>query len=177
MHLRMILILNIFITLASDLGIIADIYTQNIEIYIYPKRFNFNMKSKRGEGKGTIAPLILLITLLLVLYVIMLPEELRNELLDEPNDGVDIDNLTGTTPRDNSISDAIINEEILLRKNPGRLDKLDFRQVKNTLPAVSLFSETSDEEFAYSRNIYVENSLFSEQDDHMSFKLDNPLNH
>jgi len=173
----MILILNIFITLASDLGIIADIYTQNIEIYIYPKRFNFNMKSKRGEGKGTIAPLILLITLLLVLYVIMLPEDLRNELLDEPNDGVDIDNLTGTTPRDNSISDAIRNEEILLRKNPGRLDKLDFRQVKNTLPAVSLFSETSDEEFAYSRNIYVENSLFSEIADKMSFKLDNPSNH
>ena len=171
------MILNIFITLASDLGIIADIYTQNIEIYIYPKRFNFNMKSKRGEGKGTIAPLILLITLLLVLYVIMLPEDLRNELLDEPNDGVDIDNLTGTTPRDNSISDAIINEEILLRKNPGRLDKLDFRQVKNTLPAVSLFSETSDEEFAYSRNIYVENSLFSEIADKMSFKLDNPSNH
>ena len=171
------MILNIFITLASDLGIIADIYTQNIEIYIYPKRFNFNMKSKRGEGKGTIAPLILLITLLLVLYVIMLPEDLRNELLDEPNDGVDIDNLTGTTPRDNSISDAIRNEEILLRKNPGRLDKLDFRQVKNTLPAVSLFSETSDEEFAYSRNIYVENSLFSEIADKMSFKLDNPSNH
>ena len=151
--------------------IVPDFYTQNIEIYIYPKRFNLIMK--RGQTKGTIAPLILLITLLLVLYVIMLPEDMRNDLLDESSDGIDIDNLTGQ-PSDIGISDSIRKEEILLRKNPGRLDRLDFKQVKNTLPAINLFSETSDEEFAYLRSIYVENSLFSEEADQISFKLDKP---
>ena len=119
--------------------------------------------------KGTIAPLILLLTLLLILYVIMLPPESREELLGEepfmgPGTG---DNQTSGQER----------EEILLRKYPGTLDKLDFREVRNSMPSMVLYADFQNVEVSSVRNIYTESTVFGEQRDTLSFTLSDPANY
>ena len=86
--------------------------------------------NKRGEEASRIAPLILLIALVIVFYVLFLPPEVREELLGpiQPPEG-------GEEP-----GIAVPKEDVILRTSPGRLEKLDVREISNTFPPSILYS-------------------------------------
>jgi len=77
------------------------------------------MRAKKGQQKGAggAAAFIAIMGLFIVLYVLFLPGNIRDELLNE--------NISGDGTVDTNSSTNSVDYELLLKENPGRLDSLN----------------------------------------------------
>ena len=120
---------------------------------------------KRGQA-GPIGALLALLAVFIVIYMLMIPPDLRQELLDGETAGKD--------PAEDSPSSRFSYNETVLEVTPGRIDYLKFSEYDHPLPAVSLYSTTEAEENKIGDAVYIKNGIFHKKTGNVSFSIDDP---
>jgi len=125
------------------------------------------MVDKRAQA-GPAAGLIALIAVFLLLYILLIPPDLRNELLnDSPG--------TSSGKNPDTESPALVNfNRTVLDVTPGRIDYLKFSEYEHPLPSVNLYSTRSANELNIGSNVYVKNGIFDIQDSNLTFRIEDP---
>ena len=118
------------------------------------------LKKRNGQSGSGAATLVAVIALLIVLYILFLPPDVRKDLLEEESDGP---GGTGTG------SGRVVTN--LLTDHPGRLEQIDKLEIEHYLPAVSLFSLAGAEVFKKAGSIYVKNGIFDNKEEKLTFNI------
>lgn len=119
---------------------------------------------KRGQNTaGAAAAFIALIAGFILLYILLIPPELRDELLNEGS-GVDV-----STP--GGLSSFSGTNSSVLDESPGRIDYLKFGEYEHPLPAVNLYTTTSSKEDLIGDSLYIKNGVFDRVSKNISFNL------
>jgi len=118
---------------------------------------------KRGQAAAA-GSLLALLAVFIVLYILLLPPDVRQELLgDEPGTtGPNTEN-PGNIPRFNTT---------VLSVTPGRIDYLKFKQYEHPLAAVNLFSTSCSTAMDIGDSAYVKNGIFDKKAVNITFRLD-----
>lgn len=111
------------------------------------------MKGQSGINTGII---IILVTLSIVLYVLLLPPDIREELLGEPGEGIS-SGTVGTT---------------ILDVNPGRIDQTILRDRIHSVPSFRIQIQEKPEIIKSLNSLRVVNSAFTKESKTVSFELD-----
>lgn len=119
--------------------------------------------NNKGQA-GAAGALLALIAVFVLLYLLMIPADLREELL---NDG-----SSGKKPSEEEPAGARFNKTVFTA-SPGRIDYLKFSEYEHPLPAVNLYSSSSAKTKQIGDGIYVKNGIFDRKDANVSFRLDN----
>ncbi len=123
------------------------------------------MRGKRGQTSGGgAATLVGVIALLIVLYLVFVPSDVRVSVLD----------TTGGGPAAGGPG-AIVNKTLLL-EHPGRIEVLDQRDIDHQLPTVNLFSTTQAALLKSLKSVFIKNGVFDQQSVNFSFPLENVEN-
>jgi len=117
---------------------------------------------KKGQSAGNIAVLVLLIALFITLYVLLIPQEDREKLLNDSNE----------------TSDTIKSSEtdILISENVGLLKPLETDVVKHDIDSVSLFFRNEPRTIDLSNFLNIEKSAFGESFQNLVFNVDDTIN-
>ncbi|MBU2639203.1 MAG: hypothetical protein KKG75_00685 [Nanoarchaeota archaeon] len=119
------------------------------------------MLKKRGQA-GNIATLISLIALFMIIYILLLPQEARDELLNR-EDGIPQHMTDG------------ISSQILFSKEIGEVSPLkQSRGTIHTISGVNLFSNVESEIITLANNILVNKGIISENSQKLVFYLEYP---
>ncbi|MBI2663074.1 hypothetical protein HYX15_00920 [Candidatus Woesearchaeota archaeon] len=126
------------------------------------------MKSKRGEAGTNIAALILITALLIVLYIVSIPVDLREELLPGTSSG-------GINNGGDRI-DFIDSEKVLLSAFPGEVTPFGEESVVKEFVPVLLYSRLEKSTIDLSKTTTLEKSFFIENDRSFEFDLNDVEN-
>lgn len=123
--------------------------------------FNFIM-TKRGQvsSAGGAAILILVIAVMIILYILFLPPDERARILEEDFN------------EDNDDNSEDLDGEILLNVNPGRIDLVKKKEYEHKISSFNLLSKTTGSVIKEFNSVYVEKSLFSEQNQNFMFTIE-----
>jgi hypothetical protein len=121
------------------------------------------MVSKRAQA-GAAGSLLALLAVFILLYMLLIPPDLREELL---NDGTG----SGKTPSTDKPAGFILNETVF-SVSPGRIDYLKNKDFEHPIPSVNLYSTTSAEERLIGSNAFVKNGIFDKKTANISFGLE-----
>ncbi|MCX8146942.1 MAG: hypothetical protein N3D84_00555 [Candidatus Woesearchaeota archaeon] len=122
--------------------------------------------NKRAQPSGAgAAVLITIIAALIVLYILLLPPESRERLL-EGNESGEEGNETGLATGNLT----------LLIESPGRLDYLTQKEIEHTLPPINLFTRKKAVVLESRQSIYVKNAWFDRIFYNISFSIDDIKN-
>ncbi len=88
------------------------------------------MTQRRGQSAGNAAAFVAILTVLIIVYILFLPPDIRTELLGDKN-GILNDSSTST------------NTEILLKQNIGKVTYINTAEKTYDLPTVRIYSPTS----------------------------------
>ncbi|MBT3865559.1 hypothetical protein HOF78_00465 [Candidatus Woesearchaeota archaeon] len=124
-----------------------------IEVLNIKKNYNFSGIHKKGAVPGA-AYLVMMIALLLVLYVVMLPEGEKLELMGEggvalPGQGVPLENGRLLEP-----------SHLLLSDSPGLMKPFLYDVTQRNLASVNLFSLEEQNYESVANNLNLESSVF-----------------
>jgi hypothetical protein len=122
----------------------------------------------KAQSAGSAAAFIALIAGFILLYMLLIPPDLRNELLGEGNTGTGTATQTTTTLQTMGIEKTVISE------SPGRIDYMKFSQYDHPLPSINLYSTTSSNEKFIGDSIYIKNGVFDRTDKNLSFDIPDP---
>ena len=127
------------------------------------------MAQNRRAQAAPASSLIILIAVFVVLYILLLPPDARNELL---NGG------TGSNGKDpNTEQPGLLGfNTTILEVSPGRIDYLKFKEYSHPLPSVNLYSTTSALEEEIADSVYIKNGIFDKKISNVSFLIDDPEN-
>ena len=119
---------------------------------------------KKGQSGGDIAVFIFLLAIFMVIYVLMVPPEVREELLD-----------INQEPLYNTSDDILISgvkDTVLLNEEPGVVKPFDKGKVIHEMNDVALYikNEPKTSDLAY--RLEVSNGLFGEKTQDLSFSID-----
>ncbi len=126
---------------------------------------HFKTKAKKSQSASAASGLVIAIAALLLLYILMVPPDVREDLLQ------------GTSAKEKSQDSAysFSYNKTLLTESPGRIDYLKFSEYEHPLPAVNLYSKTEARELDIGTNIYVKHGVFDKKEPVLSFSI-NPEN-
>jgi len=119
-----------------------------------------HMYKKRAQAGSGAATLVALIACFIILYILFLPPEDREELLE--GDGDDDDD----EEEKNDINRTAVEE------SPGRLDVVGFNEYEHSLPSINLFATTSAIVIKEIDSLYVKNGLFDKSFKKIEFGLE-----
>jgi hypothetical protein len=120
------------------------------------------LMKKAQTSAGSIATLVALIALFIILYVLLLPQEKRDTLLE------------GRPGEERGIGEE---GEVLVSKFIGEINVgLQEGSVMHSIPAANLFTRVEKETIDVSDTLRVSSSLFSSNSQNLVFNLDNPGN-
>jgi len=122
------------------------------------------MASKEVSTGAGASALIAIIAGFLILYVLFIPEDFRQELLG--------DGFPGSTTQ----VPGIDTDDSLVSQSPGRLDRLSKDEIDLSLTPAVLRARTESKVIAKSNVIFTSNSLFTAREDHLFFDLEDPKN-
>jgi hypothetical protein len=118
------------------------------------------IRTKRGQTTGTgAAILVLLIAFLIVMYILFLPPQERQALLEEQGPG-----------------EVTIPPQDVLLESPGRLEHLKSGIVEHTLPSINLFSTTQAAVIKSIQSMYTKTAWLDTQSTNTSFSIDELAN-
>lgn len=118
------------------------------------------MRFRRAQMSGTgAAVLVLIIAALIVLYVLFLPPDVREELLE----GESASRATGQA-----------GQEVLLLESPGRLDYITQGTIEHSMPSLQLYSTTNAALLNIVPSLYIKNGWFDNLEENVTFTLDDP---
>ena len=130
---------------------------------------------KRGQSGSGAAALVILIGGFIVLYLLLVPPDLRDALLNDqplPTTGTTLNNVYGASGIGLSKS---INKTVL-SEVPGRIDYLKNSQVEHSLSAINLYTTTNAQAIAKESSLYVKNGVFDKLYRNFTFSLDDVQN-
>jgi len=114
------------------------------------------MHSKKGQKEGgAIAVILILIAFFMVLYILFIPPEDRNRLLDN----------TGTSSGISNSKDLVE----LLAESPGLLSPNSEAGTRHSMQEINLFVKTEPRLEEISQNMVVKNGLFSKSSPNAKF--------
>lgn len=117
------------------------------------------MKNKRGEGEGkAIASLIMVIALAIALYVLLIPPEERQALIE------------GETTEETTRTSETIE---LLSESPGELSPRQETGTIHSINAINLFIKTEPEVVQLAEDLEVKHTLFTKSSPTVSFETKN----
>ncbi|MFT4310078.1 MAG: hypothetical protein ACMXYC_00425 [Candidatus Woesearchaeota archaeon] len=123
--------------------------------------------SKLAQAVRTGAPILIIITILVVLYIIFLPPDVRSELLDGTSSG----SSGATSARTPSSSSLLVDFSF---PGPGRIDPASRSSYEHDMPSMHLFS-TSEAQVLFTENPFVVSySSFSRSTHQTTFRLQDP---
>ena len=105
------------------------------------------MAHKRGQYASNAAAFVAIITVLIILYILFLPPDVRTELLGDKNAIIN-----GNT---NSV-----NSENLLKQSVGKITYINTAEKTYDLPATRIFSPTSGQILASIPSVSLRNAIF-----------------
>ncbi len=111
---------------------------------------------RRGHSAGNAAVLVGIVAGVMILYILFLPPDVRDDLL----------NGNGTT-----INGVEYNETPLL-ETPGRLDYLKFDQIEHTLPSFRIYATKEGKAIKDIDSLYVKDGLFEDVVKEVTFEVD-----
>ncbi len=118
------------------------------------------LQARRAQTTGTgAAILVLLIAFLIVMYILFLPPQERQALLEEQIEG-----------------EVRIPAQDVLIESPGRLEYLKSGIVEHTLPSVNLFSTTQAAVIKSVPSLYTKTAWLDTQSSNTSFGVDGIAN-
>lgn len=125
----------------------------------------FGNKGKRGQqDAGQAAVLVLIMLIAIVLYVLLVPGPVREDLLR--------DNDTETTTPGSTTTTTTQN--ILLEEHPGTIYIISQREFTHDIPSFNLFKTTDSEELKRVNPFYISTTLFGRRTRKITFELANP---
>ena len=116
---------------------------------------------RKAQGGVNTAVLVAVISGLIILYILFLPETERGALLE----GKEIKKTTGSSSADEE------NGDVLLREFPGRIDTVE-GVLDKTIPNIFLFEKTSAKELEGINPFIVRNGWFDKKERTVSFGID-----
>ena len=120
------------------------------------------LKKKGQETGGHAATLVAIIALLILLYILFVPPETRNELL-----GIENETSSGVgNSEENGVNITLVEEW------PGRIDYTDLSEVDHDLPTVTLFSRKEGTLIKEKDSVYVSKALFGESFYELQFDIE-----
>ncbi len=122
---------------------------------------------KRAQASST-AALLALLAVFILLYMLLIPPDLRQDLLGN-------DQGTDQNPSTDSPTSFTYNKTVL-DVTPGRIDYLKFSEYEHPLPSVNLYSTTTSKELDIGDSVYVKNGIFDRKIANLSFSVDDPEN-
>jgi hypothetical protein len=124
------------------------------------------MFHRRGQA-GAAGALLALLAVFILLYMLLIPPDMREALLnDQPLPD-------GKTPSTDSPGRFLVNKTVL-SVSPGRIDYLKVAEFEHPLPAINLYTKTEAEEQSIGNDIYVKNGVFDKKSANLTFKISNP---
>ncbi len=120
------------------------------------------MKAKKGQSGMNAAMLVAILAALIVIYIIFLPSDERQDLIGE-ND----------TDRD---GDGSVDKEILIEDKEIIMEVIGEDEIEHDLPSVSLFSRTEASVLKQENSIYVKNGLFDQEPRSIEFNIEDADN-
>jgi hypothetical protein len=131
---------------------------------------------KRGQSASGASALVLLIGGFIVLYLLLVPPDLRDALLnDKP-----LPNSKGTTTNfydsqkyaglPKSINKSVLSEV------PGRIDYLKQSEIEHSLSAVNLYTTTNAQIITKESSMYIKNGVFDRLFRNFTFSLEDVQN-
>ncbi len=115
------------------------------------------MLKKAQISGGKAAALIAIVALIIILYIALLPEEQRQELLYGENYSVNETVEKG--------------EEVLLLSHPGSLEYLEKDKIEHTIPALSLYTQTEGVIFKKIDSVHVSRWLLGGKSQEINFSI------
>lgn len=125
--------------------------------------------AKKGQNTaGGASALIAIIAGMILLYLLLLPPDVREDLLqDQPSSEFSGEDGTGDNAK--SVLDDMNNT--VLEESPGRISYLRFDEFDHNLPAINLYTETEGKEKTIGNALYVKKGVFDEQSKNIEFQL------
>ena len=123
------------------------------------------MKNKKGDAGTNIAALVLLIGLFILLFMLVIPQDLREELLPGTS--------TGTSRRTDERDTFNGAEKVLLSSFPGSVSPFENVATLKELTPALLYSRLEKETIDLSNTITLDKNLFTEVDRSFNFDLAN----
>lgn len=122
--------------------------------------------NKKGQTKGAggAATLVLLVAVFILLYIILIPSEDRNELLDHDSSDTTVE------PFDR------LPEQVLLQSQPGEIIADADGTIKHEMLPVLLFLRDKPEVQTLATSLTIENSLFGSKDHTLTFNIEDQTN-
>lgn len=114
-------------------------------------------RSKRGQSNPAV--LIAIITLIMILYIILIPPDYREDLL---NDGNSTDDTSYTSF-----------DRTFLDKNPGYWSYHSLKSMDHDMNAFNLMSRTEAKNLIDAKTIVAKSTAFSKETGSFSFRVDN----
>ncbi len=125
--------------------------------------------NKKGQDAGPVAVLIFIITLMIILYVLFIPEDVRNDLLDGDDPFSDYTGDNDDRDRDGrDRQDA----DVLLDESPGQLTPEGRDNFEYTMPSITIYEETEAQEIRKENPFVVKNGWFSKRTKNVTFAID-----
>lgn len=124
------------------------------------------MFGTKGQGSGA-ATLVAIITLLIVLYILFIPPESREELLGLNSSS------TSTSSSSSTSSYVHYNKTLSLSCEgvPGRVDYLSQKEIEHNIAVTTVMTKTSASIIKDVGAIYVKDALFSSKEENVSFGI------
>ncbi|MBI2667828.1 hypothetical protein HYX17_03615 [Candidatus Woesearchaeota archaeon] len=121
------------------------------------------MKGKKGDAGTNIAALILLIALFIILFMLSIPTDLREDLLPGSSSGINTDESN----RDKNIDSGTV----LLSAAPGKVTPFEETTIIKDLVPALLYSRLEKDTLDIATSISLERNLFTEVDRTFNFDL------
>ena len=125
----------------------------------------YAIRNKRADTGSGAAAFILLLVLIITGYILAVKPEFRQEILDGRDAGIENGKGVKTLP-----------PSVLLHEEPGVLENLKSERNVQLLSSIIVGSQGEPITVLKDRTIFVENTLFTEEADELSFKVDDPSN-
>ena len=119
-------------------------------------------KKAQGSG-GSAASLVAVLGALILLYILFLPPEARQGLLDDTS-GSGI-----SQPGESTLTGE---ESLLLMETPGTLSVVSDDEFEHNIPSFNLYTTTSASVLKEVANIYLKKSLFSSEEKDIVFEIE-----
>ncbi|MGM5484647.1 MAG: hypothetical protein ACQEP1_02125 [Nanobdellota archaeon] len=129
------------------------------------------MVAKKGDGAGGAAALVGLIALAIILYILFLPANVREDLLEEDIEG----------PSEDQVDYKELNEVEVMRKRPGRLDINDIKECMSNecsheISSFTLYRSTDSNTIKEENPFIIKNNIMKEKTHEMTFEIPDPEN-
>jgi hypothetical protein len=117
------------------------------------------MTHKRGQYAGNAAAFLAILTVIIILYILFLPPDIRTELLGDKNAML-------------NDTDSSENGEILLEQNVGKVTYINTNEKTYDLPSIRIYSPTAGQVLKNIPSITLKSALFDTKTSKYETNLD-----